>query len=146
MRGLLSQLQGRADFLILHQYFSWPFDSHKDYVDPSDPVSVTGWTLSLTYSAATATTTTLSANAANPAFYANNASSISIQYTATVSPSGATGTVTFTANGSTISGCSGLALSGGVAHCTTSLSQGNNVIVAQYTPTSRFKVVGRVSR
>jgi len=36
MRGLLSQLQGRADFLILHQYFSWPFDSHKDYVDPSD--------------------------------------------------------------------------------------------------------------
>jgi len=109
-----------------------------DIDTPSDPVSVTGWTLSLTYSAATATTTTLSANAANPAFYANNASSISIQYTATVSPSGATGTVTFTANGSTISGCSGLALSGGVAHCTTSLSQGNNGIVAQYTPTGNY--------
>jgi hypothetical protein len=107
---------------------------------PSDPVAITGWTLALTYSAATPTTATLSSNASNPAFYANSASSISITYTATVSSGSGTptGTVTFQANGSTISGCGGVALSGGVAHCTIALAQGNNSITAQYTPSGAF--------
>jgi hypothetical protein len=106
----------------------------------NDPFSITGWNLILTFSVATPTTTTLSSSASNPAFYANSASSTSITYTATVS-SGAgtpTGTVTFQANGSTISGCSGVALSSGVAHCTVSLAQGDNSITAAYTPTGSF--------
>ncbi|MGD0681438.1 MAG: Ig-like domain repeat protein [Terracidiphilus sp.] len=107
---------------------------------PPDPISITGWTLSLTYSTATPTTTTLSSSASNPAYYANSASSISITYTATVhSGTGTpTGTVTFSANGSTISGCNAVALSSGVAQCTVSLAQGNNSIVAQYTPSGAF--------
>ncbi len=109
-----------------------------DNDDPTDPVSITGWTLTLTYGTATPTTTTLSANASNPAYYANTASSISIQYTATLSPSSATGTVAFSANGSTISGCSAVAVSSGVAHCTVSLAQGNNSITAEYTPTGVY--------
>jgi len=107
---------------------------------PSDPVSITGWTLSLTYSTATPTTTVLSSSTTNPAYYANTTSSISITYTATVSSGSGTptGTVTFSANGSTISGCNALALSGGVAHCTVSLVQGNNGIVAEYAPSGAY--------
>jgi len=36
MRGLLGELKGRADFLILHQYFQWPFDSANNYTSPGD--------------------------------------------------------------------------------------------------------------
>jgi hypothetical protein len=104
----------------------------------NDPFSITGWNLILTFAQATTTTTTLSSNASNPAFYANSASSTSITYTATLNPSSATGTVTFQANGSTISGCSGVALSGGVAHCSVSLAQGANSITAAYTPTGNY--------
>ena len=103
---------------------------------PVDPVSITGWTLTLTYGTATATTTVLSSSAGNPAFYANSASSVSTTFTATLTPSAATGTVTFQANGSTI--CSAVAVSGGAAHCTTSLAQGNNAIVANFTPTGSY--------
>jgi ribosomal protein S11 len=111
-----------------------------DNDDPVDPFSITGWNLILTFAAATPTTTVLSSSAANPAFYANSSSSTSITFTATVtSGSGTpTGSVTFQANGSTISGCGGVALSSGVAHCTVSLSQGANAITAAYTPTGSF--------
>jgi len=46
--------------------------------------------------------------------------------------------VTFQANGTTISGCNAVALSGGVAHCSASLAQGNYGIAAQYAPTGIF--------
>ncbi|MGD0548680.1 MAG: Ig-like domain repeat protein [Terracidiphilus sp.] len=102
-----------------------------------DPVSITGWTMALTYSAATPTTTVLS-SASNPAFYANNASAASITYTATVtSGSGTpTGTVTFQANGA--NECSNVAVSSGTAHCTMTLAQGNYGISAQYTPSGVY--------
>jgi uncharacterized repeat protein (TIGR01451 family) len=104
-----------------------------------DPFSITGWNLILTFSAATPTTTTLSSSA-NPASYPNSATSGSVTFTATVTSSSGTptGTVTFQANGSNISGCGAVALSGGVAHCTVSLAQGNNSIAAQYTPSGSF--------
>jgi hypothetical protein len=107
--------------------------------DVIDPVSITGWTLALTYGSATPTTTVLSSGS-NPAFYINSASGASITYTATVtSGSGTpTGVVTFQANGTTISGCNAVALSGGVAHCSASLAQGNYGIAAQYAPTGVY--------
>ncbi len=37
MKGLLPELQGKADYLILHQYFMWPF-SGDTYTNPSDEV------------------------------------------------------------------------------------------------------------
>ncbi|HJT23346.1 MAG TPA: hypothetical protein VJ873_02140 [bacterium] len=37
MRDLLPQLKGAADYLILHQYFMWPFNGDK-YTDPSNDV------------------------------------------------------------------------------------------------------------
>lgn len=35
MKGLLPQVQDHADFLILHQYFMWPFDQANHYTNPS---------------------------------------------------------------------------------------------------------------
>jgi len=104
-----------------------------------DPFSITGWNLILTFAEAIPTTTTLSSSA-NPASYANSASSGSVTFTATVtSGSGTpTGTVTFQANGSTIPACNGIALSGGVAHCTVSLAQGANSIATSYTPSGSY--------
>ncbi len=100
-----------------------------------DPVSITGWKLTLTYNSGGAvSTTTVLSSSANPASYPNSASSAPVTFTATITASSGTptGTVAFTANGSTISGCGAVALSGGVAHCTTSLAQGNNSISAAY--------------
>ncbi len=37
-RDLLPQLKGQADFLILHQYFFWPFDAQNVYTHPSNDV------------------------------------------------------------------------------------------------------------
>ncbi|MGD0830537.1 MAG: Ig-like domain repeat protein [Terracidiphilus sp.] len=113
---------------------------------PVDPFSITGWKLTLTYNAGggpASTTTALSSNA-NPGTYANSASSGSATFTATVSTvsSGApTGTVAFSANGTTISGCGTQTLSGSgnssTATCNaTGLAQGNNTISAVYTPNS----------
>lgn len=59
---------------------------------------------------------------------------------ANVSSSGCTptGTVSFTANGSSI-GCTARELTSGVATCTTlTLPPGSNAIVATYTPTGNF--------
>ncbi|MGH7739638.1 MAG: hypothetical protein ACREL1_05775 [bacterium] len=36
MRDLLPELKGKADFLILHQYFMWPFDASNNYSHPSN--------------------------------------------------------------------------------------------------------------
>jgi hypothetical protein len=37
MKGLLPQLQGKADYLILHQYFMWPFNGDT-YTNPKNEV------------------------------------------------------------------------------------------------------------
>ena len=57
-----------------------------------------------------------------------------VTITATVSPSGPTGTVDFTSNGTGISGCSAVVLNSGTAVCTTSgLAVGTDAIVATYS-------------
>ncbi len=98
----------------------------------TSPISITGWSLILTFSEATPTVTTVSSSA-NPTNIAD-----SVTFTATVTPSDATGTINFTANTGTISGCGAKALSGGQAQCTTTLAQGGNAIEAIYTPTGSF--------
>jgi hypothetical protein len=113
-----------------------------DNDSPVDPFSITGWKLTLTYNVggAAATTTAISPSA-NPATYANSASTASVNFTVTVSTtsSGApTGTVAFSANGATISGCGAVTLAGSgnssTATCTgAALAQGNNSISAVYT-------------
>jgi hypothetical protein len=87
-----------------------------------DAVEIQGWSLQLTIDQTAVNTTTSISTAANPATAGN-----SLTYTATVSSSSGTpaGTVAFYANGVTISGCSAVALSGGVAHCAVSLTAGS---------------------
>jgi uncharacterized repeat protein (TIGR01451 family) len=86
-----------------------------------DQVTVNGWGLTLTIDQTAIGTTTSISGGTNPATPGTN-----VTYTATVSASAGTpaGTVAFTANGSTISGCSAVAMSGGAAHCTVALSAG----------------------
>ncbi|MGA3211855.1 MAG: Ig-like domain repeat protein, partial [Terriglobales bacterium] len=95
----------------------------------------TGWgsmngvgLINLLAPASVATSTTLTSSP-NPSTVGQ-----SVTFTATVSPSpGTNGLMSFTSNGSAISGCSAAALSGGVATCTTSFSAaGANSIVATY--------------
>ena len=109
--------------------------------DP-DPVSISSWSLTMTFSGGTvdSTSTSVSSNTSNPASTAN-----SITLTATVADTtnpGTTvdaGTVAFTANGTTISGCGAAPVSGGTATCNTTFStQGLYAIVASYTPGSGF--------
>jgi uncharacterized repeat protein (TIGR03803 family) len=57
-----------------------------------------------------------------------------VTLTATVTPSGPTGTVDFTSNGTGISGCSAVLLNSGTAVCTTSgLAVGTDAIMATYS-------------
>ncbi len=35
MKGLLPRVQSKADYLILHQYFMWPFDQANNYTNPT---------------------------------------------------------------------------------------------------------------
>ena len=73
----------------------------------------------------TSTVVTASPNPANPGQ--------DVTYTATVSPSPSSGTVTFTDSGSTIAGCSAVPVSAGVALCHVhNPSAGNHTIVATY--------------
>ncbi|MGD0735485.1 MAG: putative Ig domain-containing protein, partial [Terracidiphilus sp.] len=117
-----------------------------DNDSPVDPVSITGWSLTITYNITTAaSTTTVLSSSAQPATYANSASSATVTFAATVSTANAgtpTGTVAFSANGSSIGGCSAQPLSGSgnssKATCTGSVPQGNNSISAVYTPSSGF--------
>ena len=111
---------------------------YPDYV--TDPVSITGWELILTYSSLPSTTTAVSSSL-NPSYTAspNNTTTL----TATVLSSGqgvGGGTVSFTANNSPIS-CSGgnQVVSGGTATCVTTFStEGNYSIQAAYSGSSSY--------
>ncbi|MGB6746261.1 MAG: Ig-like domain repeat protein, partial [Terracidiphilus sp.] len=95
--------------------------------DPT-PVSISSWDLVVTYATTTPTTTTV-ASSANPGFTGD-----SITLTATVSGSGTpTGTVAFSDNGTTISGCGAVAVSSGQAQCSTTMAQGYHPIDAMYS-------------
>ena len=88
-------------------------------------------------SSGTATTLALSSSA-NPSTYG-----VSVTFTASVTPVNSpapTGTVAFSANSTTISGCSAVTISsGGTAQCTTSsLSAGTNTISATYSGDSNY--------
>ena len=94
------------------------------------PINISSWEMIVTYATTTPTSTTVSSSL-NPAF--TTSPNITVTLTATVSPSsGPTGTVAFTDNGTTISGCGTVALSGGVAHCSATMPQGYNTIEATY--------------
>ena len=111
---------------------------YPDYV--TDPVSITGWQLIITYSTLPATTTTISSSL-NPSYTAspNNTTTL----TATVTSGGqgvGGGTVTFTANSSPIS-CTGgnQTVSGGTATCTAAFSaEGNYSIGASYSGSGSY--------
>jgi hypothetical protein len=86
------------------------------------------------YGFSSPTTTSLSAAASTTTF------GIVDTLTATISPSGATGTVNFLNNGSSISGCSSVAVSAGVARCAftpTSLGSITN-LTASYSGDSSY--------
>ena len=74
------------------------------------------------------TTTTISSST-NPSVFGHN-----VTFTATVSPSAATGEITFSANGNVIPSCINIALVNGQATCTTdTLSVGETTITAAYS-------------
>ncbi|HWE83524.1 MAG TPA: Ig-like domain repeat protein, partial [Terracidiphilus sp.] len=103
-----------------------------------DPVSVSSWSLTLTFSALVSTTTTVATNL-NPSY--TTSPSNSVTFTATVTGAGGTptGTVAFQSNGTTISGCGGQPMSGGIATCATTLSsQGISTIKASYSGSSSY--------
>jgi len=95
------------------------------------PINISSWQMVVTYATTTPTSTAVSSSQ-NPAFTTSPNNTVTL--TATVTPnSGPTGTVLFTDNGNTISGCGAVAVSGGHATCTTTaLAQGYHTIEAAY--------------
>jgi uncharacterized repeat protein (TIGR03803 family) len=74
-------------------------------------------------------TTTVLMTTPNPSIFGQP-----VIITAAVGPSGATGTVSFTSNGTGISGCTSVTLTSGMAVCiTTGLAVGTDAIVATYS-------------
>ena len=99
-----------------------------------------GWSLDITTAGAAAPTTTTVASSLNPSLIANP-----VTFTSTVTSSGnpvTTGTVAFTQNGTTLPGCSAVALNGsGQAACTAAgntLPEGTLLIRATYSGTASF--------
>jgi Bacterial Ig-like domain (group 3) len=148
--GDLSQNDGSATFTskftgaaangiwTLHLADSNQTIDYPEYV--TDPVSITGWQLILTYSTLASTTTSVSSNL-NPSYTGspNNTTSLTATVTSEGSPVSG-GTVTFTANNSPIT-CTGgnQTVSGGAATCTAAFSaEGNYSIAAAYSGTSGY--------
>lgn len=110
---------------------------------PGDPVSVTSWSLVMTtVVTANDSTSTALTSATNPSYTGGAGGSTTLTATVTdTANSGTTptGSINFTAGGSTISGCGAVTLSSGVAHCTASFtSEGSELLEAAYTPGSGF--------
>jgi CSLREA domain-containing protein len=106
----------------------------------TDPVSISGWQLILTYSTLPSTTTTVSSSQ-NPSYTAspNNTTTLTATVDSGGEPIGG-GTVAFTANGSSIA-CSGgnQTVSGGTATCTAAFTaEGNYSIGAAYSGSSTY--------
>ncbi len=111
--------------------YVWSFAGSQD-----SAASIGSWVLTISTQANAAnTTTTLSSN--QPNNEANEGTGVTL--TATVSPTPDGGTVTFTDNGNTISGCGSVAVAGGVATCPTTFStEGNHPLEAAYSGDSNF--------
>ncbi|MGA3026821.1 MAG: Ig-like domain-containing protein, partial [Bryobacteraceae bacterium] len=101
-------------------------------------VQFSSWSITITYTAATTPSTTALSPSVTTAFTSGAGSSVTL--TATVT-SGATGTVLFQSGASDL-GCSQgnpVALSGGIAHCTTTFSgQGDQSLSASYSGDSTY--------
>lgn len=65
--------------------------------------------------------------------------------TATLSPSDATGTVTFTENGTAISGCSNVVVTGGSAKCVTAPVAGSASLSGSYSGDAKYSAVAAIS-
>ncbi len=116
-------------------------DQNPDYPNyVTDPVSISGWQLILTYSTLTATTTTVTSSL-NPSYTASPNNSTTLTATVTSGGSGISGgTVSFTANNSAIS-CSGgnQTVSGGTATCITNFAaEGEYPIQAAYSGSGSY--------
>ncbi|MDQ6615278.1 MAG: Ig-like domain-containing protein, partial [Actinomycetota bacterium] len=100
-----------------------------------------GWSLDITTASVAATTTTLSSNT-NPSFTTAPGSSVTLTSTVKKTSDASNvneGTVAFTDGGTTISGCGAVAVSAGVATCTTSFTtEGNHVLMATFGGTANF--------
>ncbi len=97
------------------------------------PISITGWSITLTYNAAASTTTTVSSNL-NPSFTTSPSNTVTLTATVTSNTTVSAGTVAFSANGLGIAGCGAQAVSSGEATCNTTFStQGINSITAAYS-------------
>lgn len=98
-----------------------------------------GWSIDITTAGATTPTTTSVTSSLNPA---NVTQTITFTSTTVQVPSGTpvnAGTVAFTNNGVTISGCGAVAVNAsGVATCSTTSAQGARNIVATYSGTASF--------
>jgi hypothetical protein len=110
-------------------------DTYSEY-SANDPISITNWTLKLTYEAtASASTTTSVSSSLNPV---NSGSGVT--FTAYVSSTSTVdvGTVAFMSNGATISACGSQPVSNGQATCNTSFTQGLYSIGASYSGGTGF--------
>jgi hypothetical protein len=100
----------------------------------TDPVSITGWQLIVTYSTLPAPVVSLNSSL-NPSYTSGANSAVTL--TASVTGTNGTvngGTVSFTANGSSISGCASQVVSNGAAFCTTTFSnEGKYSVQASYS-------------
>jgi hypothetical protein len=122
----------------LHVADSDPLIDQPSYI--TDPVSISGWQLILTYATLPATSTTISSSL-NPSYTSTPNNSTTLTASVTSGSGGVNGgTVSFTANGSPIS-CSGgsQVVSGGTATCVTSFSsEGKYSLGASYSGSSSF--------
>ena len=81
-----------------------------------------------------ASTSVSVSSSSNPSVFGHN-----VTFTATVSPSVATGTITFSENGNVISSCINVAVVNGQATCTTdTLSVGETIITAAYSGDANY--------
>jgi len=101
-----------------------------------------GWCVNLTTTTGDATSTSV-ASGQNPSYTATPNNSVLLTATISDTPNPATavngGTVLFTSDGATISGCGSAAVTNGLATCTTTaLPEGVHSIVAEYSGTASF--------
>jgi Big-like domain-containing protein len=101
-----------------------------------------GWTLNITTASAAAATTTTVSSSTNPSFTSGAGSSTTLSATVKKSSDNSNvneGTVKFTDNGVTISGCGAQPVSAGAASCTTTFTtEGVHTVEAVYSGTANF--------
>lgn len=101
--------------------------------------SIQSWTLTFTVNAVAAPTQTAISSNNNPSFTSGPGSAVALTANVTSSSTVNEGTVAFTDNGATISGCGAVAVSSGTAVCNTVfMNEGDRNVVASYGGTANF--------